>query len=345
MLIHEKLPQGSLYPQLTQAPANYTEFLNFFRGGQTLDDNTLLTTADTLQTNMFKVAIANGHLKRDGNPIRGEFLVDVFLTDAGEEQIPKPGAEPVQHPNKEFCRIAVELAKNSIPEDGKPHPFVGAVIVKGDKIVATGFRGESGEGGDHAEFCAIKTLSPEDPDKVDLSGCTVYTTLEPCSNRKSKNKTACATRLINAKVERVVYALADKDTSVYGHVSLQEADIEVMLFPKEFVQLLVALNKNWSDSLRRPEPETPSNNTSPIAGVEYYMPGTSMEANLRFYVRPPDGADKPHTIEDASRKVVLLAKTLPEIAVEYRAMDARKIAIEGFKRQTSFSSHQLLSLT
>ena len=46
MLIHEKLPQGSLYPQLTQAPTNYTEFLNFFRGGQTLDDNTLLTTAD-----------------------------------------------------------------------------------------------------------------------------------------------------------------------------------------------------------------------------------------------------------------------------------------------------------
>ena len=71
MLIHEKLPQGSLYPQLTQAPTNYTEFLNFFRGGQTLDDNTLLTTADTLQTNMFKVAIANGHLKRDGNPIQG----------------------------------------------------------------------------------------------------------------------------------------------------------------------------------------------------------------------------------------------------------------------------------
>jgi len=40
--------------------------LNFFRGGQTLDNNTLLTTADTLQTNMFKVAIANGHLKWEG---------------------------------------------------------------------------------------------------------------------------------------------------------------------------------------------------------------------------------------------------------------------------------------
>jgi len=26
--------------------------LNFFRGGQTLDNNTLLTTADTLQTNV-----------------------------------------------------------------------------------------------------------------------------------------------------------------------------------------------------------------------------------------------------------------------------------------------------
>ena len=70
-----------------------------------------------------------------------------------------------------------------------------------------------------------------------------------------------------------------------------------------------------------------------------------MQSNIRFSVRPPDRADRSYTIEDASRNVVASAETLQEIAVEYRAMDARKIAIEGFVRQGSFSSHQPLSLT
>jgi pyrimidine deaminase RibD-like protein len=336
MLIHEKLPQGSLYPQLTQAPVtSYTDFLNFFRYGQTIDDNTLLTTADTLQTNMYKIAVANGHLRRQGNPIQGEFLVDIFLTEKGAESIP--------HSDKEFCKMAVELAKKSIPEDDKPHPFVGAVVVKDGKVLATGYRGESGKG-DHAEFCALKKLNG-DVDNVDLSRCTVYTTLEPCSRRNSAKKKACADRLINAKVERVVYGLADKDESVYGHVSLQEANIDVALFPKDSIQELVALNKKWSDTRRQPETPTLPNDTKTIAGVEYYKPGTSMEGNSRFSVRPPDRTDRPYTIEDASRNVVTSAKTLKEIAVEWRAMDARKTAIEGFVRQSSYSSHPLLSLT
>jgi hypothetical protein len=40
MLITKKRPQGSIYPQITQAPiTTYADFLNFFRGGQTIDDN------------------------------------------------------------------------------------------------------------------------------------------------------------------------------------------------------------------------------------------------------------------------------------------------------------------
>jgi hypothetical protein len=40
MLITKKLPQGSIYPQITQAPINsYPDFLNFFRRGHTIDDN------------------------------------------------------------------------------------------------------------------------------------------------------------------------------------------------------------------------------------------------------------------------------------------------------------------
>jgi hypothetical protein len=43
MLIKEKLPQGHPYPQITHAPIDYTEFLNFFRGGHTKDGKILAT--------------------------------------------------------------------------------------------------------------------------------------------------------------------------------------------------------------------------------------------------------------------------------------------------------------
>jgi hypothetical protein len=40
MVNTKKLPQGMIYPQITQAPiSTYRDFLNFFRGGHTIDDN------------------------------------------------------------------------------------------------------------------------------------------------------------------------------------------------------------------------------------------------------------------------------------------------------------------
>src|SRR5882757_2689555 len=110
MLIHMKLPPGHLYPQLTQFPANYADFLAAFRGGQTVDNNTCLTTGNALQTHLYKAAIASGHLSTKGNPIQGEFLVDVFLTDEGAEHILVPQ-------DRQFRERAVELAKKSVAEN------------------------------------------------------------------------------------------------------------------------------------------------------------------------------------------------------------------------------------
>jgi len=214
MLIHTKLPPGVIYPQLTQFPENYDDFLAAFRDGQTLDRNNLLTTADTLQTNMYKTALASKHLETKGNPIQGESLVDVFLTGMGAERILIPV-------DRQFCEMAVELARKSVSEnDGRLHPYVGAVVVKNGRVLATGYRGETAAGR-HAEFCALKKLN-DDVDNVDLIGCTVYTTLEPCSERKPK-KIACATRLIKANAARVVSGMPDKDREVYGLSQLAEA--------------------------------------------------------------------------------------------------------------------------
>jgi len=160
MLIHEKLRPGQIYPQLTQFPANYADFLAAFRGGQTVDNNTHLTTGNAVQTHLYKAAIASGHLTTKGNPIQGEYLLDIFLTGAGAESILVPQDRP-------FCERAVELAKKSVAEDGRLHPYVGVVIVKDGKIIATGYRGESGAG-DHGEYCALKKIN-ENVDQADLS--------------------------------------------------------------------------------------------------------------------------------------------------------------------------------
>ena len=339
MLILKKLPQGHIYPQITQAPINYTDFLNFFRGGHTIDDNLgARTIQDTVQYTMFNTAIASGHLTKLKNmAIPDEFLADIFLTESGSEL-----GQTVF--DRKFCEIAVAEARKSIAEDdGELHPYVGAVVVKEGNVLATGYRGETGVGR-HAEFCALKKIN-DDVDNIDLSGCTVYTTLEPCSKRTSPNKTACATRLINAKAARVVYGTPDKDESVYGHVSLLEADIDVRLFPRDLIQAIVALNKKWSDTRRKPGVAPPPNDTSPLANVSYYKPGTPMTDNANFLVRPPwtDGAF--FTVEDALKNVLAYGRTIEEIAIEWHRMDDQKVIVEKLVRQGSGSSHRLLNLT
>jgi pyrimidine deaminase RibD-like protein len=211
------------------------------------------------------------------------------------------------------------------------------------EVLATGYRGETGEGR-HAEFCALKKIN-DDVDNVDLSGCTVYTTLEPCSIRKP-SKTPCTNRLINGKVARVVYGLADKDETVYGHSSLSEAGIEIGLFPKDLIQELLVLNKQWSDTRRKPEILPPPNDTNAIANVSYYKPGTSMLDNIHLVVRPPKDAGGFYTIEDAAKNVLAHGRTLEEIGVEWRRIDTQKVLVEKLIRQGNgnYSGSQLLNL-
>ena len=340
MLILEKLPQGVIYPQITQAPvSNYADFLNFFRGGHTVDDNLGATViAASPQAGMLNISITSGYLTKTRSvAIPDEFLSDIFLTASGSELIQTTV-------DRKFCRMAADLAPKSIPEmDGKPHPYVGVVVVKDGNVIATGFRGETGKGGDHGEFCALKKINA-DVDNVDLSGCTVYTTLEPCTERKT-GKTPCANRLINGKVARVVYGLADKDESVYGHHALVEAGIQVWLFPNDLMPELHALNKKWSGTRRKPEVMPPPNDTSPLASVSYYKPGTSMQDNIHLFVRPPKDASGFYTVEDIAKNVLAYGRTLEEIAIKWHRIDDQNRIVEKRDRVNVGSSNQLLTLT
>jgi pyrimidine deaminase RibD-like protein len=331
LLIKTKLPPGHSYPQLSKAPVtNYADFLNFFRDGHTIDDNTELTTAHTVQNAMFRAAIASAHLTKAKNmAIPEESLLDVSLTKAGAELIQSAL-------DRAFCEMAIAEARKSVGEDDRLHPYVGVVIVKDGNILATGFRGESGAG-DHGEYCALKKLN-----ETNAQGATVYTTLEPCSTRSSKKK-PCTIRLIESKVARVVYAMADKHESVFGHASLVEAGIEIGVFPNDLMPNLLALNKRWSDSLRV-KPIVPPNDTNAIASVSYYKIGTSMQDNIHLYVRPPKDSSGFHTVEDAAKNVLAHGRTIEDIAIEWHKIDDHKRIVEKLVRQSHGASHQLLLL-
>jgi len=130
-------------------------------------------------------------------------------------------------------RRAIELARSSVAEtrsDGRSPPAVGAVAVRDGELIGEAFRGQTGPG-DHAEFGIVAQLGER---SGALAGATVYTTLEPCTQR-SEDKTPCATRLADEGVARVFIGCYDPDARVQrlGWARLRDAGIELCDFSSD----------------------------------------------------------------------------------------------------------------
>lgn len=112
-----------------------------------------------------------------------------------------------------------ELAKGRT----SPNPVVGAVIVRGGDVIGEGYHEQAGL--DHAEVAAIKAARRAVGD--DLSGSTMYVTLEPCCHTGRTGP--CTDVLIGAGVKRVVVASLDPFAQVNGKglQLLGEAGIDV----------------------------------------------------------------------------------------------------------------------
>ncbi|MBW3590992.1 MAG: bifunctional diaminohydroxyphosphoribosylaminopyrimidine deaminase/5-amino-6-(5-phosphoribosylamino)uracil reductase RibD, partial [Actinobacteria bacterium] len=100
-----------------------------------------------------------------------------------------------------------------------PNPMVGAVIVKHDDVVGTGWHRKVGA--DHAEAVALAQAGSR------AKGATMYVTLEPCAHH---GRTApCVDAIIEAGISRVVAAIEDPDPLVSGAgaAALRAAGVEV----------------------------------------------------------------------------------------------------------------------
>jgi pyrimidine deaminase RibD-like protein len=144
--------------------------------------------------------------------------------------------------DRKFARLAIDEARKSVPEnDGRPHPWVGAVVVKDGKVLGTAHRGEVP--GNHAEFVALERNLPT----VAVAGATVYTTLEPCTTRNPP-KIPCVDRLIERRVARVVIGILDPDERIRGkgQRKLSNAGIETSLFPHDLAMEVEELNREFT---------------------------------------------------------------------------------------------------
>jgi pyrimidine deaminase RibD-like protein len=154
--------------------------------------------------------------------------------------------------DQRFARLAIEEARKSIPEqDGRPHPRVGAVVVKDGQVLSAAHRGEAA--GNHAEFIALEKKLPD----VAVAGATVYTTLEPCTTRNHP-KVPCAERLVERKVARVVIGMLDPDPRITGRGQrkLRSANIVTDFFPHELMTEVEELNREFTRHYEHQSRET-----------------------------------------------------------------------------------------
>jgi diaminohydroxyphosphoribosylaminopyrimidine deaminase/5-amino-6-(5-phosphoribosylamino)uracil reductase len=122
-----------------------------------------------------------------------------------------------------FMDRALQLAQQGQGR-AEPNPLVGAVIVRDNQIVATGYHQHFG--GPHAEINALNHCRAQN---IDPAGLTMYVTLEPCSHH---GKTPpCAQALIDARLKNLYVAMTDPFPQVAGQglALLRNAGINVHL--------------------------------------------------------------------------------------------------------------------
>ena len=125
----------------------------------------------------------------------------------------------VRQEDIEYMRRAMELAERGVGFTN-PNPMVGAVIVKGGKVIGEGWHERCGEW--HAERNAFRNCT------VPAEGATMYVTLEPCCHY---GKTPpCTEAIIEHGIARVVVGMEDPNPLVAGKgiALLREAGIEVV---------------------------------------------------------------------------------------------------------------------
>lgn len=114
----------------------------------------------------------------------------------------------VSERDRRFMAMALDAAESARAAGEVP---VGAVLVRGDDVIATGFNHPIGghDPSAHAEMAALRAAA-QSLQNYRLPGCELYVTLEPCL--------MCAGAIMHARIARVVFGAYDPKTGACGSV-------------------------------------------------------------------------------------------------------------------------------
>jgi muramoyltetrapeptide carboxypeptidase len=128
-------------------------------------------------------------------------------------QVIQAGALPVpppSHPQRDmhFMRLAIAAAERAREAGEVP---VGAILVRDDSVIATGFNQPIGkhDPSAHAEMVALRSAALASAN-YRLPGCDLYVTLEPCA--------MCAGAIMHSRIRRVIFGARDPKTGAAGSV-------------------------------------------------------------------------------------------------------------------------------
>jgi diaminohydroxyphosphoribosylaminopyrimidine deaminase / 5-amino-6-(5-phosphoribosylamino)uracil reductase len=152
---------------------------------------------------------------------------------------------PTETDRRHLAR-AIELAKGGCGQVS-PNPLVGAVIGRHDEVLGEGFH--QVHGGPHAEVEAISAAGDRD-----LSGATLYVSLEPCCHQ---GKTPpCTDAIRRAGIERVVVASDDPSEHACGRGLgiLRDDGVEVVVADGELAAAARLINQPFRKHARTGRP-------------------------------------------------------------------------------------------
>lgn len=149
----------------------------------------------------------------------------------------------------DFEMMAYEesLKSRKDADHGETDPVVGAILVdeKG-KILGKAHRAQLFEG-EHAEFSLLKEVAKSDS----YAGCTLYTTLEPCTSFSRHTTESCSEIIASSQISRVVIGMVDPNPKVayLGMRFLLEHGKIVQMFDKGIAKKVEKSNAEYSKGI------------------------------------------------------------------------------------------------
>lgn len=139
---------------------------------------------------------------------------------------------------RRLAELAVEEALRSTG-----NARVGAVISRGDDVLAAGFKGE--REGAHAEQVALEKAAAAG---VDVEGAELFTTLEPCANSRT-SRVPCCQLIADAGISTVHIGEYDPNPRIYrlGWKYLRDSGIRLRDFPADLRAVAHEASANFTE--------------------------------------------------------------------------------------------------